>query len=195
MPEVGDGKGAAHIVPVPEHRARRVEAALESAHAALGLARREAEGAAVDAGRLRWTALGLVSALQGALVAALSGYETAEMHAVLDPSHPERIAPVSLLLRRARGDEFLNPPERPEISGSDLRAIERVMAVRNAAVHALPAGVPETFASDARRVVALIEHLVISAPAFDSAPLRVITALISDELRGVQKALSGGPRD
>ncbi len=186
---------AGHMVPVPVDRARRVAAALEAAHAALGLARREAEGAVGDTGRLRWTALGLVSALQGALVAALSGYETAELDAVLDPSHPERIAPVALLLRRARAEDFLNPPERPEITGSDLRAIERVMAVRNAAVHALPAGVPETFASDAGRVAALIGHLVISAPAFDPAPLRVMTALISDDLRSVQKALSGGLRD
>jgi hypothetical protein len=195
VPEVTDGKRAAHMVPVPEGRARRVSAALEAVHAALGLAQREAEGAAVDAGRLRWAALGLVSALQGALVAALSGYETAEVDAVLDPSHPERIAPVALLLRRARSEEFLNPPERPETSGSDQRAIERVMAVRNAAVHALPAGVPESFASDAARLAALIRHLVIEAPAFDPAPLRVVTALISDELRGVQKALSGAPRD
>lgn len=183
------------MVPVPEGRARRVSAALEAVHAALGLAQREAEGAAVDAGRLRWAALGLVSALQGALVAALSGYETAEVDAVLDPSHPERIAPLALLLRRARSEEFLNPPERPETSGSDQRAIERVMAVRNAAVHALPAGVPESFASDAARLAALIRHLVIEAPAFDPVPLRVVTALISDELRGVQKALSGAPRD
>lgn len=187
--------GAAHTVPVPEDRGRRVAAALEATHAALGLAQRETEGAALDAGRLRWAALGLVSALQGALVAALSGYETAGIDAVLDPSHPERIAPVALLLRRARGDEFLNPPERPEISGSDQRAVERVMAVRNAAVHALPAGLPESFAADAARLAALIRHLVIEAPAFDPAPFRIVTALISDELRNVQKALSGMRRD
>ena len=66
---------------------------------------------------------------------------------------------------------------------------------RNAAVHALPAGVPENFAADAARLAALIRHLVIEAPAFDPAPLRVVTALISDELRGVQKSLSGAPRD
>lgn len=185
----------ANLVPVPEDRLRRVSAALEAAHAALGLARREAEGAALDAGRLRWTALGLVSALQGALVAALSGYETAELEAVLDPSHPERIAPVAMLLRRAQSDAFLNPPERPEIRGSDQRAIARVMAVRNAAVHALPASVPDSLAEDARRVTALIDHLVLQAPAFDPARERVMTALISDELRGVREALSEGPRD
>ena len=36
-----------------------------------------------------------------ALVAALSGYDTAKEDAVRDPSHPERIAPVAMLLRRA----------------------------------------------------------------------------------------------
>ena len=45
--------------------------ALYAALQALKLARREADGAAQDPARLRWAALGIVSALQGALVAAL----------------------------------------------------------------------------------------------------------------------------
>lgn len=174
----------------PEDRSFRVHLALEAAHEALGFARREAEGAEQDPARLRWVALGIVSTLQGALVAALSGYETAELEAVVNPSQPERIAPVAFLLRRARSGEYLNPPERVELSGSRQRALERVIDVRNAAVHALSVEIPETFAADVRTALHLIEHLVMDAPAFDPAPVRVITALIADDIAGLRAALS-----
>ncbi len=182
--------GAPGPSPVPEDRGLRVRMALEAAHEALGLARREAAGALQDTARLRWVALGIVSTLQGVLVAALSGYETAELEAVLNPSQPERIAPVAFLLRRARSGEYLNSPERVELSGSRQRALERVIDVRNAAVHALSVEIPETFAADVRTALHLIEHLVIDAPAFDPAPVRVITALIADDIAGLRAALS-----
>lgn len=182
--------GAPGPSPVPDDRGLRVRMALEAAHEALGLARREAAGALQDTARLRWVALGIVSTLQGVLVAALSGYETAELEAVLNPSQPERIAPVAFLLRRARSGEYLNSPERVELSGSRQRALERVIDVRNAAVHALSVEIPETFAADVRTALHLIEHLVIDAPAFDPAPVRVITALIADDIAGLRAALS-----
>ncbi len=175
---------------IPEDRLLRVRLALEAAHEALRLARREAEGGVSDRARLRWVALGIVSTLQGTLVAALSGYETAAVEAVLNPSQPDRIAPVALLLRRARASEYLNPPERVEISGSRQRALERVIDVRNAAVHALAAELPQTFSADVRTALHLIEHLVFDAPAFDPAPVRVVSALIADEVSGLRKALA-----
>jgi hypothetical protein len=174
----------------PVDRELRVQLALDAAHEALRLARREAEGAKGDPARLRWVALGIVSTLQGSLVAALSGYETAELEAVVNPSQPERIAPVAFLLRRARSSEYLNPPERVELSGSRQRALERVIDVRNAAVHALSVELPQTFAADVRTALHLIEHLVVDAPAFDPAPVRVITALLADEVTGLRKALA-----
>ena len=169
--------------------------ALCAALQALKLARREADGAAQDPARLRWAALGIVSALQGALVAALSGYETATIDAVQNPSQPERIAPVAFLLRRARSAEFLNAPELVELSGSRQRALERVIDVRNAAVHALSVEIPETLARDMRVATALIEHLVAQAPAFDPAPVRVVSALIADELKALEAALRELPAD
>lgn len=180
---------------VPEDRQTRVRLALEAALEALKLAQREAEAAASDPTRLRWAALGIVSTLQGALVAALSGYETAALEAVLNPSQPERIAPVAFLLRRARSADYLNTPERVVLSGSSQRALERVIDVRNAAVHALTVEIPETFAQDMHVAVRLIEHLVLIAPAFDPAPLRIVSALIADALKALCSALDETPPD
>jgi hypothetical protein len=180
---------------VPEDRRTRVRLALDAALEALKLTRREAEGAARDPARLRWAALGIVSTLQGALVAALSGYETATIDAVQNPSQPERIAPVAFLLRRARSADFLIAPERVELSGSRQRALERVIDVRNAAVHALSVEIPDTFVRDMRVAAGLVRHLVLEAPAFDPAPVRVVSALIADELTALEAALREMPAD
>lgn len=178
------GHGAQHKLPVPEGRRERVEAALLAALDALGLARREA-----DAGQWRWVALGLVSALQGALVAALSGYDTAELDAVLNPSQSDRIAPVALLLRRAKSQDYLNPPEQVDISGSRQRALERVIDIRNSAVHALSVEIHDTFGRDALAVLDLIRRLVIDAPAFLPHQHRVVAALIRDEAAALERTL------
>lgn len=167
------------ISPDPEVRVRL---ALAAAHESLALAAREAEGAGADKGRLRWVALGIVSALQGTLVAALSGYDTAETQAILHPSQPDRIAPVALLLRRARSQEYLNPPERVDLSQGGQGATERMLAARNAAVHALSLEIPESFASDAQRVLGIIRHLVLDAPAFDAKAHGMMIALLRDDL-------------
>lgn len=171
---------------LPEDREARLHAAVASAHEALCLARREAEGAVHDRARLRWVALGLVSALQGALVAALSVYETAGVNAVQDPAHPERLAPVALLLRRARSTEFLEPPEQIALSGSQQRALERVIGVRHAAVHALAVEVPESFAEDAQVTAGLIRRLIEGA----GGNLPVLRALAAAELDALQAALA-----
>lgn len=178
------------VLPVPEDRGERVRLALDAALEALRLARREAEAAGEDAARLRWAALGLVSALQGALVAALSGYDTADTSAVLNPSQPDRIAPVALLLRRARSAELLNAPERVEINAARQRALERLIAVRNGAVHALPTGVPETFGPDARVAAGLLRFLVLDAPAFDPHKVSLLVAGFRIELDRLEQALT-----
>ena len=111
-------------------------------------------------------AVGLVAALQAALVAALSGYESARPEDAEDPSRPERLGPVALLLRRARAQEYLNPPERLDLSGEAQRGIAAVIDARNDVLHALGEGtaLPEDAAF--RSVLAAISAPVRSAKAW-----------------------------
>lgn len=170
-------------------RRGRIAASLDSVHEALRLARRELSGVDEDTARWRWVSVGLVIALQGALVAALSGYETAADADVIDPTHPERYAPVTLLLRRARSTDYLNAPERVEMTGSTLHQIERLIAYRNAVVHGLGAGDAEGVAKGCRKVLGIVRHLVLSHPAFDASPHHLVCTLISDEIAGIERLL------
>jgi hypothetical protein len=102
---------------------------------------------------------------------------------------------VAFLLRRARSGEYLNSPERVELSGSRQRALERVIDVRNAAVHGLSVEIPDTFVRDMRVAAGLVRHLVLEVPAFDPAPVRVVSALITDELTALEAALREMPAD
>ena len=154
------------------------------------MARREMSGTGEDAARWRWVSVGMVIALQGALVAALSGYETAADDDVVDPSSPERYAPVTLLLRRARSEEFLNTPERVEMTGSVLRQIERLVTFRNGVVHGLGADDDEGLAKGCRKVLGVVRHLVLSHPAFHAPQHHLVCALISDEISGIERLLA-----
>ncbi len=154
------------------------------------MARRELSGGDEDTARWRWVSVGLVIALQGALVAALSGYETAADADVVDPSNTERYAPVTLLLRRARSTDYLNTPERVEMTGSTLNQIERLIAYRNAVVHGLGAGDAEGVAKGCRKVLGVVRHLVLLHPAFDASPHHLVCTLISDEVSGIERLLA-----
>ncbi|MEZ6013370.1 MAG: hypothetical protein R3C08_16050, partial [Hyphomonas sp.] len=70
----------------------RIAPALDAVLEGLKLARRELAGSESDPPRRRWVAVGLVSALQAGLVAALSGYESAGEGDIADPSQPDRVA-------------------------------------------------------------------------------------------------------
>jgi len=153
------------------------------------MARREVSGVGEDKQRWRWASVGLVIGLQGALVAALSGYETAADADVVDPSSPERYAPVTLLLRRARSTDYLNAPERLEMTGSTLHQIERLIAYRNAVVHGLGVGDAEGVAKGCRKVLGVVRHLVLSHPAFDASAHHLVCTLISDEISGIERLL------
>jgi len=153
------------------------------------MARREVSGVGEDKQRWRWVSVGLVIGLQGALVAALSGYETAADADVVDPSSPERYAPVTLLLRRARSTDYLNAPERLEMTGSTLHQIERLIACRNAVVHGLGVGDAEGVAKGCRKVLGVVRHLVLSHPAFDASAHHLVCTLISDEISGIERLL------
>lgn len=180
-----DGPG----VPIPHDRTVRIRHALQTALEGLRLARREVEGAGGDPARQMWAALGLVTSLQAALVAALSGYDTARIEAVQNPSQPDRLAPGSLLLRRARSGEYLNPPERVVLSGRQQRAVARVVAVRNAAVHALGVELPDSFDADLKMTVRLIAHLLLDAPAFDTEKFSMQTIFLREALVDIERCL------
>ncbi|ABI78235.1 hypothetical protein HNE_3211 [Hyphomonas neptunium ATCC 15444] len=173
--------------PDPE---TRIGDALEAALEALKLARRELVATDEEPGRWRWVALGLVSALQAALVAALSGYATARLEDVANPSQPNRIAPVTLLLRRARSPEHLNPPERLDLTGSQVRALEALTALRNAAVHGLGFDVPAAPHAMALAAVDVIRHLLLVHPAFEVSRFVLFLSLIDRELSLLGAALT-----
>ena len=175
-----------------EGREDTVGLALRSAVEALRLVRRELEDVDADPARWRWVALGMVTALQGSLVAALAGYETADPDAIRNPSSPERIAPTALLLRRARSDDYLETPERVKLTAGQAHRIERVIELRNSAAHGLVFAVPGSVRVDLRAALELIEHLVIRRPAFDPKSCHLVAALITDEIRAIRRLLADG---
>lgn len=168
----------------------RIADALEAALEALRLAGRELGGTDAQPERWRWVALGLVSALQASLVAALSGYASARPEDVATPSQSDRVAPVALLLRRARSSEHLNAPERLDLTGAQVRRLEELVAMRNAAVHGLGFTVPENPAALARTAVDVIRRLLLTHPAFNVSGFVLFLSLIDRELTGLGAALA-----
>jgi hypothetical protein len=177
----------------PDDRQMRIRDALAAAYEALRLAERELAASGEDPARWRWVAVGLVSALQAALIAALSGYETAALDAVLVPGQPDRVAPPALLLRRARASDYLLEPERPDISAGMLERLDALARLRNAAVHGLSFDLPRNPAALARPAVRLTRHLLILHPAFDPRQHGVMLALIGDAAGRLEAAL--GPEE
>ena len=171
------------------NRAGRIAASLDSVHESLRLVQRELSGVREDGARWRWAAIGMVIALQGALVTALSGYETAQDADVEDPSSPDRFAPVALLLRRARSAEYLNAPERVEMTGSAVRQIEHLVAYRNTVVHGLGMSEGEGVAKGCQRGLEIVRYVLLAYPAFDVSRHHLICALISDELSRIEPLL------
>ena len=170
-------------------RAGRIAASLDSVHESLRMVQRELSGVDTDHARWRWAAVGLVIALQGALVTALSGYETATDADVEDPSSPEQFAPVALLLRRARSTEYLNAPERVEITGSMLHQIERLVTYRNMVVHGLGVIDGEGVSKGCQKVLGVVRHVVLAHPAFDVSRHHLVCPLISDEISRIERLL------
>ncbi len=170
---------------------RRAGRLLETAGEALALAAREIQEADRFPARWHWVAVGLVTALQAALAAALSGYVTARPEDIADPSAPERLAPVGLLLRRAGSGQYLNPPERLSLPQADHDAILRLVSLRNMAIHAADGEVPLSPAADAGVALGHIRHLLFAAPAFDGATHGVTLALAGEALRELELKCAG----
>lgn len=177
---------------------RRVSAALANSAEALAFAGEQAE-----AGQWRWVAIASCIALQGALVAALSGYETAQ---AVDVLHPEeagqgggsapgqapKIATIQTLLRRVGSADYLTDPERLSGHRAAVRAALDLVALRNRAVHVSPDGERADFAA-ARAGVAgaceIIHHLVIAHPAFDPAANGAVRSEIDRALKRLSAAI------
>ncbi|MEM7767313.1 MAG: hypothetical protein AAF253_07470 [Pseudomonadota bacterium] len=151
-----------------------------------------------------WQAVGLVLALQGALALALTGYDTADPAAILDRGNgrpeggpgigpeigagdtPARLAPVSLLLRRAGSEDHLSDPERLALSRSQRKALDRLLDHRNRQLHPLTPGAasdPDDIASALPVAVEVLRHLLFEAPAFDPGRHPLDLVHIRDQLR------------
>lgn len=169
---------------------RRANAALANAAEALGFAAEQAE-----AERWRWVAIACCVGLQGALVAALSGYETASEADVLHPAGPgeaPKIAAIATLLRRAASADYLQAPERITGQGEARRAALDLVELRNRAVHVSPVGERMDFEgarAGARGVCALVRYLVVAHPAFDATANRQVCGDIDRALKRLSAAI------
>ena len=170
--------------------AEKVGPALAAALEGLKLARRELDHVEQDPERWRWVAVGLVTALKCVAMAALSGYETASAEDTADLNVSGKVAPLSLLLRRARSDRYLAPPEQLPARGAQIDAVMRLAEYRNEVVHGVLANRPGTIVSDGQVALDMIAHFVIRAPAFDPANHAVYSALLSDEVSAITRRLA-----
>lgn len=146
---------------------RRVRRALETTAETLNFAAAQAE-----AGAWRWAAISTCMALQGALVAALSGYETAQLAHVAHPDEADKVASISTLLRRAASPDYLADPERLSGQNGAKRQALELVELRNQVVH-MPldgrAVDSEAITSALPGTLALMQHLLIDHPAFQAS--------------------------
>ena len=170
--------------------AEKVDPALAAALEGLKLARRELDHVEQDSERWRWVAVGLVTALKCATLAALSGYETASAEDTADLKTRGKVAPLRLLLRRARSDRYLAPPEQLPATSGQVDAVLRLAEYRNEVVHGVLANRPSTNISDGQVAMDMIAHFVVRAPAFDPANHAVYCALLSDEVSAITQRLA-----
>ncbi|KCZ51468.1 hypothetical protein [Hyphomonas pacifica] len=142
-----------------------------------------------DPERWRWIAVGLVAALKASAIAALSSFETAAPEDVLDLANAGRMAPLAMLLRRARSERYLAPPERLDVPLSHLDVVLRLVAYRNEAVHGADAQRPATLRADSHTALDMITHFLVTAPAFSVAEHGVVCALARDEIIALEQQL------
>lgn len=141
-----------------------------------------------DGGR-PWQAVGLVLALQSALALALTGYESAQREDILDPNRggePDRLAPVSLLMRRASSDRCLNDPERLRLSKGEKARMQTIVRLRNSTLHPIGDAVlieDDEWLSAVLTTIDTLDHLLSQHPAFDPSPFTLELVGIGDRIR------------
>lgn len=167
---------------------------LDEIAAALAFAAREAKRSELNKtpDDWRWLSVGLVKALQASLIVALSGYETARPADILNPSAAQdgAIAPVPLLLRRARSADYLSPPEQLTLYGQQTRHIDTLLTYRNASLHTSPRHVTTPHSAHANTALDIIEHTILHHPTFPTRPHTLNLTLISDHLRTLRVILA-----
>lgn len=166
---------------------------LDEIAAALAFAAREAKRSELNkTPDWRWLSVGLVKALQASLIVALSGYETARPEDILNPSaaQDDAIAPVPLLMRRARSADYLSPPEQLTLYGQQTRHIDALLAYRNASLHTSPSHATTPHTTHAITALDIIEHTILRHPAFPTQPHTLNLALISDHLSTLKSVLA-----
>lgn len=138
-----------------------------------------------------WRAVGLVAALQSALACALSAYDTADPQDILDPAvrddRAARLAPVSLLLRRACSQDYLSDPERLSLSRPGRRCLDALIARRNRQLHPVASNGSQfnDTSPEAERAAAwqVLRHLIVEHPAFDTGLFPALYSDLSTQLR------------
>lgn len=136
----------------------------------------------------RWLTIGLVIALQEACVIALTSYETASREDIRKPG-TDQIASLKTLLRRVRSEDYLLPPEKLTASESNVKKALEFQAARNLFSHIEPGTKPPdlTMLTDqAEAVLQLMDHLLVSHPAFDAPNL---SRSASDHLKTLRQLL------
>ncbi|MEO0466245.1 MAG: hypothetical protein AAF216_06855 [Pseudomonadota bacterium] len=167
---------------------RRVRTCLDTVAYALDLAVEQA-----DTGHWRWVSVALITALQAACVAALSGYPSAEDEDVTVPGDPAQIASLQTLLRRVASTDYLSDPERLKGQGRAVADALELQAFRNQALHVPVDGSPASYAQVEALIptaIVILRHLILDQPAFDPAPHAQTVSQIEHAI----VRLSGGKR-
>lgn len=142
----------------------------------------------------RWVSIALTMALQGACIAALLAYDTADPADILAPEDrasgatPPKLAPVALLLRRVTSSTHLADPDRLPFTASRKQSVLDFVAYRNAAAHILPLSTvpgPEELPRLAEAVIDALTHLCVTHPAFDPVVHPAPVKSLSDDLSGL----------
>lgn len=169
---------------------------------AVAFARQQAEGLPDRPETWRWVAMALTLALQGACVAALLAYDTANPEDVLAPADrgpsatPPKLAPVALLLRRVTSPTYLADPDRLPFTASRKQAVLDFVGYRNAAAHVLPMGSlpgPDALPRLAEAVIEALDHLCVTRPAFDATAHRAQISALAADLSSLSRLMADLP--
>ena len=170
----------------------RIRAGLEAVTDALALMERE-----IAAAGWRGVAIAAGLALEGACVAALSAYDTAELDAILHPDQKaggsDRLAPPQTLLRRVASPTYLDTPDRLALSRAEDRDLAALIVLRNRAAHVGIEPGPTDFGAVLEVLPTLLtalSHLCVDHPAFPGPRWQADRDRIAEALARIKSARS-----